>query len=135
MKLVLDRALPQKIDRIIVLDTDITFVTDIAQLWTLFDSMRKSSPTASIGLVENQSDWYLGKIWKNHRPWPALERGFNTGVMLIDLGRLRGRSWSVLWRNVARKHLKTLGSTSLADQDIFNAVIKENPAIVFQVSW
>ena len=22
--------------------------------------------------MENQSDWYLGKIWKNHRPWPAL---------------------------------------------------------------
>lgn len=27
-----------------------------------------------MGLVENQSDWYLGKIWKNHRPWPALVR-------------------------------------------------------------
>lgn len=32
-----------------------------------------------LGLVENQSDWYLGNLWKNHRPWPALERGFNTG--------------------------------------------------------
>ena len=21
-----------------------------------------------IGLVENQSDWYLGKLWRNHRP-------------------------------------------------------------------
>ena len=26
----------------------------------------------AIGLVENQSDWYLGKIWKHHNPWPAL---------------------------------------------------------------
>ena len=26
----------------------------------------------AIGLVENQSDWYLGKLWKNHQPWPAL---------------------------------------------------------------
>ena len=33
----------------------------------------------AIGLVENQSDWYLGNLWKNHRPWPALGRGFNTG--------------------------------------------------------
>ena len=32
-----------------------------------------------IGLVENQSDWYLGNLWKNHKPWPALGRGFNTG--------------------------------------------------------
>lgn len=33
-----------------------------------------------IGLVENQSDWYLGNLWKNHKPWPALGRGFNTGT-------------------------------------------------------
>lgn len=33
-----------------------------------------------LGLVENQSDWYLGNLWKNHRPWPALGRGFNTGT-------------------------------------------------------
>lgn len=35
-----------------------------------------------IGLVENQSDWYLGNLWKNHKPWPALGRGFNTGTSL-----------------------------------------------------
>jgi len=28
--------------------------------------------TQAIGLVENQSDWYLGKLWRNHKPWPAL---------------------------------------------------------------
>ena len=26
----------------------------------------------ALGLVENQSDWYLGKLWRNHKPWPAL---------------------------------------------------------------
>ena len=34
-----------------------------------------------LGLVENQSDWYLGNLWKNHRPWPALGRGYNTGKL------------------------------------------------------
>lgn len=29
----------------------------------------------ALGLVENQSDWYLGKLWKKHKPWPALGRG------------------------------------------------------------
>ena len=38
-----------------------------------------SSDKQVIGLVENQSDWYLGNLWKNHKPWPALGRGFNTG--------------------------------------------------------
>lgn len=33
--------------------------------------------------MENQSDWYLGNLWKNHRPWPALGRGFNTGGTVV----------------------------------------------------
>ena len=75
----------------IVLDTDITFATDIAELWRMFHKMSQSGDEEMmIGLVENQSDWYLGKIWKNHKPWPALGRGFNTGVMLFDMKKLKG---------------------------------------------
>ena len=65
----------------------------------------------------------LGKLWKNHRPWPALGRGFNTGVILLDLERLRRLNWWRTWRGVAENNLLTLLSTSLADQDIINAVI------------
>ncbi|XP_029771397.1 LARGE xylosyl- and glucuronyltransferase 2 [Suricata suricatta] len=83
-----------------------------------------------IGLVENQSDWYLGNIWRNHRPWPALGRGFNTGVILLRLDRLRQAGWGQLWKLTATRELLTLPATSLADQDIFNAVIKEHPDLV-----
>ena len=64
-----------------------------------------------------------GKLWKNHRPWPALGRGFNTGVILFDLERLRGMNWWRIWRGVAENNLMTLLSTSLADQDVINAVL------------
>lgn len=50
-----------------------------------------------IGLVENQSDWYLGNLWKNHKPWPALGRGFNTGNAAFQEIRAR--------RAVTLKHL------------------------------
>ena len=53
----------------IVLDIDVTFATDIAELWRIFV---KLTGKKAIGLVENQSDWYLGTIWKKHKPWPAL---------------------------------------------------------------
>lgn len=46
--------------------------------WSFFISLCVSGQQV-LGLVENQSDWYLGNLWKNHRPWPALGRGFNTG--------------------------------------------------------
>ncbi|XP_030773019.1 LARGE xylosyl- and glucuronyltransferase 2 isoform X4 [Rhinopithecus roxellana] len=127
MKLVLPSALPAELAHVIVLDTDVTFASDISELWALFAHF---SDTQAIGLVENQSDWYLGNLWKNHRPWPALGRGFNTGVILLRLDRLRQAGWEQMWRLTARRELLTLPATSLADQDIFNAVIKEHPGLV-----
>lgn len=104
MKLTLAKTLPSDLSKVIVLDTDITFATDVAELWGIFRKFTGKHffmfffffallPSSShvdvlvtwladkqaIGLVENQSDWYLGNLWKNHRPWPALGRGFNTG--------------------------------------------------------
>ncbi|XP_073900778.1 xylosyl- and glucuronyltransferase LARGE2 isoform X4 [Castor canadensis] len=127
MKLVLPGILPSSLTQVIVLDTDVTFASDIAELWALFAHF---SDKQVIGLVENQSDWYLGNLWKNHRPWPALGRGFNTGVILLRLDRLRQAGWEQMWKPIARRVLLTLPATSLADQDIFNAVIKEHPGLV-----
>ncbi|XP_070283968.1 xylosyl- and glucuronyltransferase LARGE2 isoform X3 [Myotis yumanensis] len=135
MKLVLPGALPPDLARVIVLDTDVTFASDIAELWALFAHF--SAPSCPplpdeqvIGLVENQSDWYLGNLWRNHKPWPALGRGFNTGVILLWLDRLRQAGWEQMWKLTATQELLTLPATSLADQDIFNAVIKGHPALV-----
>ncbi|XP_062582087.1 xylosyl- and glucuronyltransferase LARGE1-like [Saccostrea cucullata] len=69
LKLVLPKILSASLEKVIVLDTDVSFATDIAELWKMFSFL---TGTKVLGLVENQSDWYLGKIWKNHIPWPAL---------------------------------------------------------------
>ncbi|KAM5170731.1 xylosyl- and glucuronyltransferase LARGE1 isoform 2-T2 [Mantella aurantiaca] len=130
MKLVLTKTLPASLERVIVLDTDITFATDIAELWAVFHKFKGQQV---LGLVENQSDWYLGNLWKNHRPWPALGRGYNTGVILLLLDKLRKMKWEQMWRLTAERELMSMLSTSLADQDIFNAVIKQNPFLVHQL--
>nr|XP_044986257.1 LARGE xylosyl- and glucuronyltransferase 2 isoform X1 [Jaculus jaculus] len=127
MKLVLPGVLPPSLAQAIILDTDVTFASDIAELWAFFAHF---SDKQVIGLVENQSNWYLGNIWKNHRPWPALGRGFNTGVILLRLDRLRQAGWEQMWKRTAKRELLALPATSLADQDIFNAVIKEHPDLV-----
>lgn len=68
-----------------------------------------------LGLVENQSDWYIpGKLVNN--PWPSFERGFNTGIVLMDLKAMRDINWQELWTEVVTKHLKKFKYTSLADQ-------------------
>lgn len=58
---------------------------------------------------------------------------YNTGVILLELGKLRKMGWGQLWRLVAEKDLTTLLSTSLADQDIFNAIIKTHPDLVYNL--
>jgi glycosyltransferase-like protein LARGE len=50
--------------------------------------------------------------------------------MLMDLKKLRDLKWAQLWRLVAEKDLTTMLATSLADQDIINAVIKQHPFLV-----
>lgn len=130
MKLVLTEVLPQSLDKVLVLDTDVIFASDVAELWRMFDQL---TGRKAIGLVDNQSDWYLGKLWKNHKPWPALGRGFNTGVILLDLFKLRQDKWTSLWRLTAERELMNMLATSLADQDIFNAVIKSNPHLVLKL--
>ncbi|KAK2182015.1 hypothetical protein NP493_371g01031 [Ridgeia piscesae] len=130
MKLTLPNCLPTSLQKVLVLDTDITFASDIAELWGIFNKFRGKQ---AIGLVENQSDWYLGKIWKHHNPWPALGRGFNTGVILLDLDKLRRLNWVQIWRLIAERELMSMLTTVLADQDIFNAVLKQHPYLLHRL--
>ena len=51
----------------------------------------------------------------------------------MDLEKLRKINWSQMWRLIAEKDLVTLLSTSLADQDIFNSVIKQQPELVYRL--
>lgn len=44
MKLVLPGALPLDLARVIVLDTDVTFTSDIAELWALFANFSGERP-------------------------------------------------------------------------------------------
>lgn len=91
------------------------------------------SADQALGLVENQSNWYVKMFSNGQRPWPALDRGFNTGVMLMHLQRLRKEEFVSSWANVTRHVLRYIPETSLADQDVINALIKERPGIVYRI--
>lgn len=128
LKLILPEAIKE--ERVVVFDTDITVLKDVFQLWKLFEDFLEEQ---MFGLVENQSDWYIKPLSNGLRPWPALDRGFNTGVILMHLQRLRLSNFHYQWVNITRGVLRDIGETTLADQDIINAVIKDNPKIVFHV--
>eukprot|EP00795_Rhopilema_esculentum_P011669 gene11669-21919_t len=119
MKLTLTDTLPETLDQVVVLDTDVFFLADIAELWSQFHNFSKHK---AVGLVENQSKWYSGNLFRNLKPWPALGKGFNTGVILLDLRKLRKLKWSHLWRVTAERELMNLHHTHLADQECYGDV-------------
>lgn len=51
----------------------------------------------------------------------------------MDLERLRGKQFIKLWEETSAVVLKDILETSLADQDIINAVIKNNPKFVYTI--
>lgn len=128
LKIILPDAINES--KIIVLDTDVTVFNDVSILWDLFQSFNKDQV---LGLVENQSNWYLKSSSYSRNPWPALGKGFNTGVILMDLQRLRAKKFSKLWENTTKYVLKGIPETTLADQDVINALLKYNPKFIYVI--
>lgn len=128
-KLTLVDILPSSLHAVIVLDTDLLLTADIGELWKFVKRLQRDEK--QLGLVENQSDWYLGTMWKGHKPWPAVGRGFNTGVALLNLELMRMKNWNGTWQSSARDSLVTHSRTALADQDVINAAIKRDRGLVF----
>lgn len=127
VKLLFPDILPENLDRIIVLDSDLTFLSDVAEIWRMFRNMTNEQ---FIGLVENESNWY----YDTAKRWPALGRGFNTGLMLLDLKKIRTNiDWTDLWQNAIKENIESLKQTTLADQDIINAIIKKHPNYVYKI--
>ncbi len=135
MKLTLPSLLPESIQKVIVIDTDVMLMSDILSLWEYFDLIIAHGKL--IGIVENQSDWYLGNLWEGHKPWPAIGRGFNTGVMLFNLKKMRYYNWNHLWSTSTTQALLEYQSTTLADQDIINKIIldKQHLHYVLPCFW
>lgn len=126
LKLLFPKIISSKItDKLIVLDTDLLFVSDIFELWSLFKEFKYKQ---AVGLVENESDYYLEKS-----SWPAIGKGFNSGLVLYHLEKLKTFNWPALWTKITKKVANELGSTQLGDQDVINAVIKDNPNILYEV--
>lgn len=55
MKLTLVKILPKDLDQVIVLDTDITFATDIAELWSLFNKFQDSQVLTRIFEIQQNT--------------------------------------------------------------------------------
>ncbi|KAL1506283.1 hypothetical protein ABEB36_005675 [Hypothenemus hampei] len=130
LKLIFNKIIPSSVTtNLLILDTDLIITEDVYFLWKLFDKFNNNQ---MIGIGENQSPYYLGQLGQS-RPWPALGTGFNSGVMLHDLKKLTAFKWNELWVNLTKNYTQFYGQTDLGDQDILNAIIKDNSHIFYQL--
>lgn len=134
-----------EVSKVITLDTDILVLGDISELWAQFDVLKLGlkEGDAILAISENQSDWYLTDTLtvqsnigtsrpkfktKRRKTWKATKRGFNTGVILMHVQAMLASNWTQVWKSVAQLELISELSTSLADQDIVNAILRLYPS-------
>ncbi|XP_039256581.2 xylosyl- and glucuronyltransferase LARGE2-like [Styela clava] len=129
-KLMMDQIL-LKLRRVIFYDSDIVLTADIYKLWKEFDNFDYRQ---AIGMGYETQYWYkTADGGKFDGAWQAIDWGFNTGMILYDLERLRRMNWTSMWNREARKELKVEGYALLAEQDVFNVLFVHHPEILYQV--
>ncbi|MFY9824867.1 MAG: glycosyl transferase family 90 [Thermoanaerobaculia bacterium] len=120
----------QGTDRVLYVDTDILFLRPIDDLWSFFDQFKPEQIAALAPEGENPAlNWY--KRFAQHPYFQPL--GVNSGVMLMDLARMR----EVRWRERMLAYRQQYVHIPWGDQDLINIFFAESPEklYVFSCEW
>ena len=137
---VLHKVLPEVVDKIMVFDIDIKFNSSVEELYVYFEHF---SPSNLIGLAYEQQPTYMHYTAEYRRnnpltrigsPPPNGFPGFNSGVILMDLQKLRYcDTYNRLLSSVNLHHLAEKYSFrgNLGDQDYFTLLSFEHPELFY----
>ncbi|CAH8608632.1 unnamed protein product [Heterobilharzia americana] len=114
---------------VIILDVNLLFNADIHDLWNHF---RYFTGPQMIGITTEQNPYFetvmssLVKSWKGY--------GYNTGVALLDLTKLRSIPWNNLWMSATKFIMKNMGYLTNAEQDVINLIASRSNEIFYEIS-
>lgn len=135
--------MPESLTRIVQLDLDLKYRTNIRDLFQEFD---RFPPGAVIGITREMQPVYRHTFWQYRKenpqtrvgePPPDGLPGFNSGVMLLDLGAMRA---SALYNqllepsNVAKLADQYRFRGHLGDQDFFTMIGMEHPELFYSLA-
>ncbi|XP_065811882.1 xyloside xylosyltransferase 1 [Labrus bergylta] len=135
--------MPESLTRILQLDLDLKYRTNIRDLFQEFDLF---PPGAVIGITREMQPVYRHTFWQYRKenpeskvgePPPDGLPGFNSGVMLLDLGAMRA---SALYNqllepsNVAKLADQYRFRGHLGDQDFFTMIGMEHPELFYSLA-
>ncbi|CAK6958138.1 xyloside xylosyltransferase 1 [Scomber scombrus] len=135
--------MPESLARIVQLDLDLKYKTNIRDLFQEFD---RFTPGAVIGITREMQPVYRHTFWQYRKenpqtrvgePTPEGLPGFNSGVMLLDLGAMRTSDlYNELLKpdNVAKLADQYRFRGHLGDQDFFTMIGMEHPELFYSLA-
>ncbi|XP_056133579.1 xyloside xylosyltransferase 1 [Lampris incognitus] len=138
LSIAMHHIMPPGLTRIVQLDLDLKYRTNIRDLFHEFD---RFPPGAVIGIAREMQPVYRHTFWQYRKENPKTKvgepppdglPGFNSGVMLLDLGAMRT---SALYNqllepgNVAKLADQYRFRGHLGDQDFFTMIGMEHPEL------
>ncbi|XP_059197595.1 xyloside xylosyltransferase 1 [Centropristis striata] len=143
LSVAMHRIMPESLNRIVQLDLDLKYRTNIRDLFQEFDQF---PPGAVIGIAREMQPVYRHTFWQYRKENPQTKvgdpppdglPGFNSGVMLLDLGAMRA---SALYNqllepsNVAKLADQYRFRGHLGDQDFFTMIGMEHPELFYSLT-
>ncbi|MGH0149128.1 UNVERIFIED_CONTAM: hypothetical protein FKN15_015066 [Acipenser sinensis] len=146
LSVAMHRIMPAEIKRIVQLDLDLKYRTNIREL---FEQFNQFPAGAVIGIAREMQPVYRHTFWAYRRenpdskvgdPPPGGSPGFNSGVMLLDLEAMRrSEPYNQLLepQSVSRLADKYRFQGHLGDQDFFTMIGMEHPSLfhVLDCAW
>ncbi|CAH8557088.1 unnamed protein product [Schistosoma turkestanicum] len=128
LKLLITQILPNEIKKVILLDSDMLLNDDITNLWRLFNEFNKDQ---CIGIAAEQNPTFYSNM--GQRFWPTLGYGYNAGLLLIHLSKLRARNWDEKWMKGVYNLMRVKRILPTAEQDVINAVLNQNRHWLYEI--
>lgn len=143
LSVAMHRIMPESLKRIVQLDLDLKYRTNIREL---FQEFHRFPPGAVIGIAREMQPVYRHTFWQYRKENPQTKvgepppdglPGFNSGVMLLDLGAMRA---SLLYNqllepsNVAMLAEQYRFRGHLGDQDFFTMIGMEHPELFYSLA-
>jgi UDP-xylose:glucoside alpha-1,3-xylosyltransferase len=118
----------KEVDSVLYMDTDTLFLTPVEIIWSYFYKMNSSQMAALAPEHEDPNVGWYNRFAK-HPYYGKL--GVNSGVMLMNLTRMRAFQWSEYVVPIYRKYKLKI---TWGDQDIINIIFHYHPGKLYLYS-
>ncbi|KAH9518729.1 Glucoside xylosyltransferase 1 [Bulinus truncatus] len=118
----------ESVDSLIYVDTDTLFLRSLSDLWSHFSQMNQSQLAGVVSEAEDgTAGWY--NRFANH-PYYG-QYGVNSGVMLMNLTRMRQTTWLTDMQTFYKKYKMVI---PWGDQDLINIFFSAHPDQLYLMS-